>query len=164
MDNPEKLATFSMQDTGRIHTKQKKQHNTENQNDEQHGPHQKPGDEYRRPRRATGPIKNQGMNTGGGEEQRTPSKTRGWTQAPAKSNGPHQKPGDEHRRPRRATDPIKKQGMNTGTREEQQTPSKTRGWTQAPTKSKQFLYRIDISRGTRIVSMCWTQLCANLHK
>jgi hypothetical protein len=44
MDNPEKLAIFGTQTTGRRQTKRKtkQKHNSENEKDEQRGPHQKP--------------------------------------------------------------------------------------------------------------------------
>jgi hypothetical protein len=51
MNNAQKLATLCTQDTGRRTPKQK--HNTENQTDEQHRPHQKQGGETRRMRRAS---------------------------------------------------------------------------------------------------------------
>ena len=51
MYNAEKLATLCTQDTGLRKTKQK--HNTENQTDEQHRPHQKQDGEPRRMRRAS---------------------------------------------------------------------------------------------------------------
>ena len=51
MHNGEKLATLGTQDTGLRKTKQK--HNTENQADERHRPHQKQGGEPWRMRRAS---------------------------------------------------------------------------------------------------------------
>ena len=47
MDNPDKLVTFGTRDSGRRQppplpqNTKNKTHNTENQNDEQHGPYQK---------------------------------------------------------------------------------------------------------------------------